>query len=325
MNNEPTRRRDRVGHFLAHNWREITSRAALPLLTLGAMYGVYSFSRFFVPDVVAIIIAGAFEFTYIGLAVASNLSANQRRRAKFISLGAVAVSVSYNWTAGIFHVTPELFANLNSFAKWILAGLHGAPLAVLAYMVADLLLHSGVEETARPNYGLFSRKAKQLAAEAWDKVRTLEENLSLETAEKQSILQEAQQLVAERDYIKTQIADRDEIIRNGKAHNEKLIAELMAARGEIADIQRKFEFSQNSLIAYTEESQRANELAKNYKTAHEKLLVEYQSLRDAPRQNSNVSQETVEQLQNLGSRLQRRESGFGIKEYRLEVARILGV
>lgn len=297
MNNEPTRRRDRVGHFLAHNWREITSRAALPLLTLGAMYGVYSFSRFFVPDVVAVIIAGAFEFTYIGLAVASNLSANQRRRAKFISLGAVAVSVSYNWTAGIFHVTPELFANLNSFAKWILAGLHGAPLAVLAYMVADLLLHSGVEETARPNYGLFSRKAKQLAAEAWDKVRTLEDKIV-------DLTENLHGITVDRDY---QLKARE------KAENDSQLT--------IERFQDLFEANENTLN-YSKELQL--ELQKTV-ADRDALQKQFAELRDIPGQISNVSQETVEQLQNLGSRLQRREAGFGIKEYRLEVARILGV
>jgi len=121
-------------------WRELVSRAALPMLALAASYGVYSFALLFVPQWVAITQAAAFELVYIGLAVA-RLTIEQQKRARYISIGAVVVSMAYNSIDGLFHRRPML---LDAPALWLdiaLALLHGVPLAALAYLVADLLLH----------------------------------------------------------------------------------------------------------------------------------------------------------------------------------------
>jgi len=103
---------------------------------------VYSFALLFVPWWVAVTQAAAFEMTYIGLAVADDLGAEQRRRATAISVGAVAASIVYNTLAGWFHRQPELLIRADANAWLAFAVLHGAPLAWVAYLVADLLLHT---------------------------------------------------------------------------------------------------------------------------------------------------------------------------------------
>lgn len=127
------------------HWRTILARAPLPMLALAASYGVYSFARLFVPDVVAVIQAAAFELTYIGLAVTQGLSDGQRKRATAISVGAVVASIVYNTLAGWFHKQPDLLSTASPIAWLMFAILHGAPLAWVAYLVADLLLHSGAQ------------------------------------------------------------------------------------------------------------------------------------------------------------------------------------
>lgn len=250
-------------NFLKTHWREIISRASLPLLTLGAMYGVYSFSALFVPDLVAIVIAGAFELVYVGLAIATDLDDKQRQKAKWISLGAVAVSVSYNWAAGILHTTPGLFGQLDSFAHWILAGLHGAPLAVLAYLVADLLLHS--------NTGQNIRTALQSALE---QVQLLRSELQSVELEKSELLSRSNSLQS----------NNNELLEESK-QLERLIQE---GNNEIGQL----------------------------RTDNHKLQIQLHSL-------AKVSQETIQELQRLGSRLQKRE--INIDGFRAEVSRLLEV
>ena len=134
-------------HLRAFNWRGILARLPLPMLALAASYGVYEFARLFVPVWVALVQAAAFELTYIGLAVVQ-VSADQRRRARLISIGAVVVSVLYNTLSGLFHRRAELLIDLPLAADVALALLHGAPLAWVAFLVADLLLHAAAPETA---------------------------------------------------------------------------------------------------------------------------------------------------------------------------------
>jgi hypothetical protein len=109
-----------------------------------------------VPDVVAVVQAAAFELTYIGLAVTRSLDATQRKRATMISVGAVVASIVYNTLAGWFHRQPQLLSGGDDISWLMFAILHGAPLAWVAYLVADLLLHS---ESAPP-----SRRPAQLRA-----------------------------------------------------------------------------------------------------------------------------------------------------------------
>jgi hypothetical protein len=130
-------------NFLKQNWREILSRLPLPMLALAASYGVYQYALLFVPEWVAVAQAAAFEMTYLGLALKSNLSIADRKRATQLSIGAVVVSVLYNSLAGYFHRQP---LGGDWYIDVVLAILHGAPLAVVAYLIADLLLHSEKKE-----------------------------------------------------------------------------------------------------------------------------------------------------------------------------------
>jgi hypothetical protein len=124
------------------DWRGVLARLPLPMLALAASYGVYSFALLFVPPWVAITQAAAFELTYVGLAVTQELTDPQRKRATGISIGAVAASIIYNTLAGWFHAQPQLLEHATAIAWLCLAILHGAPLAWVAYLVADLLLHT---------------------------------------------------------------------------------------------------------------------------------------------------------------------------------------
>lgn len=134
----------------AIDWRSLFARLPLPMLALAASYGVYQFALLFTPAWVAVIQAAAFETTYIGLAVTQSFSADQRKRATGISIGAVAASVIYNTLAGWFHAQPDLLIHAGAIAWLCLAILHGAPLAWVAYLVADLLLHTAPGAVVAP-------------------------------------------------------------------------------------------------------------------------------------------------------------------------------
>lgn len=127
---------------LAYNWRNILARLPLPTLALAAAWGVGSFAALFVPMPIAIIQAAAFELTYLGLAIVEVPERVRRRRATRISLSAVAVSVVYNSAAGYFHRNPQALIGLSFPEEIMLAVAHGAPLAIVAYLVADLLFHT---------------------------------------------------------------------------------------------------------------------------------------------------------------------------------------
>ena len=144
----------------------------LPMLALAASYGVYEFSRLFVPPWVALVQAAAFELTYVGLAVVQ-VQSDQRTRARWISLGAVVVSIAYNTIAGLFHREPALLEAAPLWANVALALLHGAPLAWVAFLVADLLLHRVPDavpqvqpEVARLRQALVQAEQRAVQAEA---------------------------------------------------------------------------------------------------------------------------------------------------------------
>lgn len=124
------------------NWRNILARLPLPTLALAASYGVYSFSALFVPWWVAVIQAAAYELTYLGLAIVDVPERGRRQRAIRISLSAVAVSVVYNSAAGYYARNPQDLIGLPWYGELALAIAHGAPLAIVAYLVADLLFHT---------------------------------------------------------------------------------------------------------------------------------------------------------------------------------------
>ena len=124
------------------------ARLPLPMLALAASYGVFSFSLLFVPAWIAFVQAGAFECVYVGLAVTLNLDANTRRRATTISVGAVVASIIYNTLSAWFYRQPQLLEQASAIAWLALSLLHGAPLAWVAYLVSDLLLHSATPAPA---------------------------------------------------------------------------------------------------------------------------------------------------------------------------------
>lgn len=138
-------------------WREVLAALPLPTLALAASYGVWSFNMLYLPMWAAVASAASFELVYIGLAVAE-LRGQQIRRARYISVSAVAVSVVYNTLSGLFHRNPEWLANLSDKGEWGLAVLHGAPLAIVAYAVSDLLLHRtetvDTQQAPAPAYGV---------------------------------------------------------------------------------------------------------------------------------------------------------------------------
>lgn len=158
-----------VGLMRWPGWRELVSRAALPMLALAASYGVYSFALLFVPDWVAKVQALAFELVYIGLAIAK-LTKEQQKRARRISWGAVTVSIAYNSLDGLFHRRAALLVDPPLWGDVTLALLHGVPLAVLAYLVADLLLHGESPQPAiiKPAPMLFGDNAPKVEPVASD-------------------------------------------------------------------------------------------------------------------------------------------------------------
>lgn len=125
-------------------WRDTLARAPLPMLALAAAYGVYSFQLLFTPAWVALVSAAAFELTYIALAF---VGTPDPRRATAISVAAVVVSVAYNTLAALFARRPALLADTPLWGDVALAVLHGLPLAVVAYNVAALLLHTARHDT----------------------------------------------------------------------------------------------------------------------------------------------------------------------------------
>lgn len=113
----------------------------LPMLGLAASYGVYFFAINFVPFPFALIEASAFEFVYIGLACLPRLDKKLRKRALLISLGAVLISAAYNTMAAAIHMDACLLQDLKPAYFWGISLLHGVPLAVLSFGMADLIIH----------------------------------------------------------------------------------------------------------------------------------------------------------------------------------------
>ena len=142
------------------------TRAPLPMLALAAAWGVFKFNALFVPFWVAVISAAAFELTYIAL---SMIVTQDRRRATIIAMSAVTVSVIYNSLAGLFAIRPGILLDRPLWADILLAVLHGAPLAVVAYNVSVLLLHSdadSMEAVARRDEALADMTQRLAASDA---------------------------------------------------------------------------------------------------------------------------------------------------------------
>lgn len=121
----------------------------LPTLGLAASYGVYRFAERFVPFWVAFTMASSFELTYVGLALKEGLSQASRKRSSRISVGAVVVSVLYNFVDGLFAINPSFAQTIfidNILGNLVLAFLFAAPVPLITYLVSDVLLHDATKE-----------------------------------------------------------------------------------------------------------------------------------------------------------------------------------
>jgi hypothetical protein len=133
---------------------------ALIALGLSASYGVYQFTLLYAPVEIAYVTAAAFELTYIGLTVVPIATDQGKSKALWVARGAVFVSVAYNVISGYLHRSP--IVRFEWWQEGALALLHGAPLAIVAYALADLLLHSRQESKRTFTLGKREeRKARQ--------------------------------------------------------------------------------------------------------------------------------------------------------------------
>lgn len=205
--------------WMAVPWRAIFTRLPLPMLALAASYGVFRFSSFFAPSIVAIIQAAAFELTYIGLSAMKDLTPDARRRAQWISGGAVVVSIVYNSLAGAFERNPEWLASMPVWAEWTLAIMHGLPLALVAYLVADLVLHG--DNTMSGALTAAIDKLKSDLAAAQQLVADVQQAL---TAEQQTTAALRQQLTSAQQTATS--------AGNDAATNSRLVTEWQQAAAE---------------------------------------------------------------------------------------------
>lgn len=110
----------------------------IALLALSASYGIYSFSLLFVPWYIAGITALAFELTYCTLVFIDSA------KVKPVSIMAVIVSVLWNVGHSMFVLYPasvEMIYN-SLLLSFVISVIHGLPLATLAYLVAEVSLHT---------------------------------------------------------------------------------------------------------------------------------------------------------------------------------------
>lgn len=123
------------------DWADYLALAPLPILGLVASYGVFSFAAMFVPTGMAVVEAISFEAIYIALAAIQGLDEAQQARAKKVSIGALVVSALYGSLAAVFHLSPAVRETMPLAGEISMAILHGVPVPLLAYHMANLLLH----------------------------------------------------------------------------------------------------------------------------------------------------------------------------------------
>lgn len=142
-------------YAVVQDWRKVLAMLPTPMLGFASSYGVYAFNRLFVPAWVAVIMAAAYETTYVGLAALDNLDDAQRKRAKRIALIAATISFAQNAIAGIFHAVPELRGWIAQWQALPRVGLYGggsllhAAQVWIAFATADLTLHRPAAQAPR--------------------------------------------------------------------------------------------------------------------------------------------------------------------------------
>ena len=163
-------------------WLDLFARLPLPTLALGASYGVYEFNLRYMPWYFAIITATSFEATYLGLSFMRNLPETLKGQARRIAWGTVAVSIVYNTLSGLFFIMPEIMQeSFNWPQRWPKVALelglsvtHGVPLALVAFLVADLLLHTAIELTKKEvqQQAAVLIQSGQPAPQVWNELST---------------------------------------------------------------------------------------------------------------------------------------------------------
>lgn len=128
------------------SWREVITKAPVPMIGLAAAFGVYEFGLIFYPWWVAAISAASFEVVYISLGWQVLHTKEQQEEARRVSLFAVGVSIIYNSLVGFFHLSGIDVKTLHIGWLAILALVHGVPLAVVAYNYSKLVLHNNTTE-----------------------------------------------------------------------------------------------------------------------------------------------------------------------------------
>jgi len=152
---------------------------ALLMLGLSASHGVYQFGLLYVSPLFAFITAAAFEFTYIGLSVMAITTDKGQKKATWVARGAMFVSVAYNVISGFLHRNP--IAEFNIWVEVLFAMLHGAPLAVVGYFLATLILHTSQENATSTTIRLHKGKESKASGESKQGKRESETSTVAET------------------------------------------------------------------------------------------------------------------------------------------------
>lgn len=107
----------------------------LSIFSMGtrASWGVFSFSALLDPLPLAIIEACSLELIYIGLTFAP-VDDDGKKNVLWVSASALFVSVLYNVLASAHQQSPGIFENLDSWLFWVMAFLHGSPMAILNFV-----------------------------------------------------------------------------------------------------------------------------------------------------------------------------------------------
>lgn len=134
-----------IVRYMRLPWRAVLAMLPTPMLGFASSYGVYAFNLHFAPAWVAIIMAAAYEVTYVGIAALSALSTSQVAKGDKIARDAAIISFCQNALAGLVFIQPGIMA----YSKWGAAALFvNVPLAMLhaaqvwiAYRAANFTLH----------------------------------------------------------------------------------------------------------------------------------------------------------------------------------------
>lgn len=132
--------------YLRLPWRAVLAMLPTPMLGFASSYGVYAFNTHFAPAWVAIVMAAAYEVTYVGIAAFANLSSSQVGKGNKIARDAAVISFLQNALAGLVYIQPSVRGYETWPAAWPLlvnaplAGLHAAQVWI-AYRAANFTLH----------------------------------------------------------------------------------------------------------------------------------------------------------------------------------------